>query len=410
MDKIQQDLKLDFAIQIAIIMLVVLVPLGQIVRYVITFFLILFWLGKSVKNKKLEFFYSSFYVPLIFLFFIGTISGIVNFTTGINLFKEIFLAFEYIMFFWIGFNFIRKKDDISNMVQWLTYGAIIISSIAILQCFILVDPFLRWGYEKHIFSIINHYRAFFTSVFNNPNVFGEYLVIVFPVIYSILSYEKNKIGKLILPVLLVSLIIAGSHGSYFGLFLGMIIFYVFRYKVLTNPEEKIKEKKRIKWLVWSISLILIIIASLAFSGYREQSFIQRAIIWKTSWKIFKAHPWLGVGFENFGKVFPEFVGHQPVLWMYTQAHNIFFQFLTETGILGFLAVLWLIIKVIRDFIKNYRGITNRFLQIFAIGCFSSFCGCLTNSMTDWVFATREFAFLFFFFIGILYSIYAIGNT
>ena len=72
------------------------------------------------------------------------------------------------------------------------------------------------------------------------------------------------------------------------------------------------------------------------------SVLERLAHWQAGQRMFDAHPWLGVGIGNYGVNYPTYalphwyisLGH---------AHNIFLNFLAETGIIGFAAFVafWL---------------------------------------------------------------------
>lgn len=67
--------------------------------------------------------------------------------------------------------------------------------------------------------------------------------------------------------------------------------------------------------------------------------VRRRVEWVKAWDIFLAHPLLGVGLGNFAHYtvameayagLPKF----PESWLFTNCHNLFFQLLAETGLIG----------------------------------------------------------------------------
>jgi O-antigen ligase len=65
-------------------------------------------------------------------------------------------------------------------------------------------------------------------------------------------------------------------------------------------------------------------------------------LWRLAWDLWRAHPWVGVGFGDF----PAFVEaalrgelDYDVVREFSHAHNVYLQFLASTGLTGFLAVL-----------------------------------------------------------------------
>ncbi|WP_312854398.1 PglL family O-oligosaccharyltransferase [Paludibacterium denitrificans] len=66
---------------------------------------------------------------------------------------------------------------------------------------------------------------------------------------------------------------------------------------------------------------------------------RRRIEWTKAWEVFKANPWFGVGLGGFGSqsVWMEaYLGlpKVPESWLFTQSHNLIFQLLAETGLVG----------------------------------------------------------------------------
>jgi putative inorganic carbon (hco3(-)) transporter len=77
------------------------------------------------------------------------------------------------------------------------------------------------------------------------------------------------------------------------------------------------------------------------------SVLERLAHWQAGWRMFEEHPWLGVGIGNYAVAYP--IYHLP-LWYEPlgHAHNVFINFLAETGILGLGAfvVFWLLIPAL----------------------------------------------------------------
>jgi putative inorganic carbon (HCO3(-)) transporter len=76
------------------------------------------------------------------------------------------------------------------------------------------------------------------------------------------------------------------------------------------------------------------------------------------WEMVKAHPWFGLGPEQIGKQFTEYIPPSvrrplPNGW-YGHLHNIYLQYAAERGIPGLLAVLWLIGSVLWSFWHNLK--------------------------------------------------------
>jgi O-antigen ligase len=86
----------------------------------------------------------------------------------------------------------------------------------------------------------------------------------------------------------------------------------------------------------------------------------RFMVWGEAWKGFLERPILGWGPENFTTVFDKFfnpnfyVPNQGSETWYDRAHSVFFDYLSETGILGLLAYLGIFATFAWEFLKKEK--------------------------------------------------------
>lgn len=102
------------------------------------------------------------------------------------------------------------------------------------------------------------------------------------------------------------------------------------------------------------------------SSRSDNSTSARIIMWRTGWRMIRAHPWFGVGPERIG---PEFARFQPPdvtalpEAFYGHLHNLYIDYAAERGVPAALALVWLFGRVLRDHWKALRGSSgeNRFI-------------------------------------------------
>jgi len=86
---------------------------------------------------------------------------------------------------------------------------------------------------------------------------------------------------------------------------------------------------------------------------------QRAVSRRVGWEMVKAHPWFGLGPEQIRPQFlsyvPPEVPHPLPRGWYGHLHNVYFQYAAERGVPALLFVLWLIGRMVADFIKALRS-------------------------------------------------------
>ncbi|MEK7785281.1 MAG: O-antigen ligase family protein, partial [Chloroflexota bacterium] len=139
------------------------------------------------------------------------------------------------------------------------------------------------------------------------------------------------------------------------------------------------------------------------------SFI-RIQLWRSALKMFADHPILGVGLDNFlyayrGKyILPE-AWEEPNL---PHAHNIFLDALTRLGVLGFAALVAMLVSffiVGADCIRETTRNANRDLRALAIGLIASMVNMLAHGLVDTGYWFVDLAFVFMMTLGLITAIH-----
>ena len=108
--------------------------------------------------------------------------------------------------------------------------------------------------------------------------------------------------------------------------------------------------------------------------------LERLAHWQVGWRMFEDRPWTGVGIGNYGT---EYERYAPAHWYEAlgHAHNIFINFMAETGILGFAAFLLLWFGALRMAWRS-AGHLRGFPAALAIGVFGTLIYLTVHSMFD----------------------------
>jgi len=207
------------------------------------------------------------------------------------------------------------------------------------------------------------------STIGNSSFLGTYLLFnLFFALYLIFKSQKElKIYStfcflVMLSFLFLSKARAAKLSFSGGLVLLFLIWFIF------------KGEKKIKLLgIFLLTIFLIGAIVLIFFSLQPDSFIYRKIVqifsqatvnsrltvWNIAWKGWQERPWLGWGPENFEFAFnkyynpslltPEYGGH---VW-YDRTHNIIFDTLVTSGIVGILAYLGIFISTFYLLFENY---------------------------------------------------------
>jgi O-antigen ligase len=84
----------------------------------------------------------------------------------------------------------------------------------------------------------------------------------------------------------------------------------------------------------------------------------RAVLRRVGWEMIKAHPWLGVGPEEVGPQFQQYIPPdvpRPLpTGYYGHLHNIYYHYAAERGVPTMLALMWMLGQALFDFARRVR--------------------------------------------------------
>ncbi len=245
----------------------------------------------------------------------------------------------HLFFFFLAISCVMRKKD------WIRifYGTLIIGLVLCLINFTEKDQTMRHG-----------------ATLGNSSFLGTYLLFNFFLAIWLFFDSKNyflKIFTLFCASLFLYTEFSISARAAFLSSIGGLGLIALFYLAFGN-------QKKILNLLGRIGLILGLISFLIGSFYLFQSgsslqnwFIKQAskarlVVWESGWKAFLERPILGWGPENFEFAFTKhFNACMPLpvcggeIW-FDRAHNIIFDTLVSSGIIGFLAYIFLLISAI----------------------------------------------------------------
>jgi O-antigen ligase len=108
--------------------------------------------------------------------------------------------------------------------------------------------------------------------------------------------------------------------------------------------------------------------------------VSRNEIWKASWRMFVAHPILGVGMGGYWAAIPRF--HDASGTMTPQeAHNDYLELLASGGLVGLALGVWFAVVVFKRTRENLRS-PNRFRRAACLGAAIGIAGVAVHSLVD----------------------------
>ena len=242
-----------------------------------------------------------------------------------------------------GFNLIvnlfRTRDDCRHAFSVMAISGIIAAWYGVIQ-YLMGRTTQNW-LDTEMFAYIEG-RA--TSFFDNPNVFGTYLILMLPFAFVFMLYSvgaKKKFLALFSTLIsIIALVWTWSRGAWLGAIVGTVIFFlIFSYKTL----QIMLAGGLCLPLIGTVFPQSIVERFLSIGNMGDSSTYYRVYTWRGVVRMLR-EVWLsgvGVGQAAFEQVYPMFayVGMEVT----PHAHNLVMHIIGETGIAGALTLIVIIV-------------------------------------------------------------------
>lgn len=322
-----------------------------------------------IHNKKL---YSVFknntvrYLLILYAYLIFNSLISVDYETG--LFRN--LGFIRIIILFIAFNYFFKQEFFLKkvLIIWTT-----------VIFFLLVDIFIESFTGQNLVGFGKEYGNRIVSFFKNEPIVGGFINSFYLIIIGFLfSQSKNQHKKFVLIfsiIFLIAILLTGERSNGIKAILGVCIFYFF-----------FKEFEMKKKLYLAISLFFLFFVLISNSDYLKMRFVdqiknhlgrdlnvpehKREIIYfklyKSGFEVFKNNKLFGVGNKNYRVETCDKKNIDPIskeiYFCNTHPHQIYFEFLSEHGLIGSFLIFFILYKLIFSKIRSIYKEAN-YIQI-----------------------------------------------
>jgi len=363
---------------------------------VFIFLLIISWFISAYRPSKKEI---SGYIALSFCCFllVGLISILVN-KPNPEMFFSVLRFSGYFALIFISANLAKDRAKLESFLSFL----ILIGGITALVGFYryMFFPESSIGLE----GLEQTVSARIASTFDNPNFYGEYLVLLIPVAIAIALCKGSTIRKIsaatIAFIMTIALFLTYSRGSWMGLFVAIAIFIVLSYRKLFYV-----------FLAFSPVLFALIPGLLdrviSIFKVTEGTAGFRLKLWNLVIKIFSQNPIIGSGIGTYSNAFTEFIFKNPgssLGWVEYGSHNSFLKIAVEMGVAGVIAFCLLLFFCFQIGFSNIKIIKGNNLKLINIAILSGLIGFTINSLTSNSFFHPRAVFFFWIYVGILIGI------
>lgn len=368
-----------------------------VLTYALTAFILASWVARIIVAKKIIFRRSLLDIPILLFLASQVASTFLSIDTRTSLFGYysrfnggLMSLFSYALLYWAYVSNMTAKESKNSLIALLS-SSYLIGAYAVLQ---------RMGVDKDIWNQNVQERVF--STFGQPNWLAAWISALLPIVWAFLLIyadkardSKNNIRFWFLflfsPFLFLIILFTKSRSGILGFLAADLLFWAIA--ILPKRNNLLEFSKIVKiFIAANLAFVLLAVvvgtpwtpsgpealmaggrkipsteaatSSPSDPGGTESGEI-RKIVWKGAINIWKAYPLFGTGVETFAFSYPTFrpAEHNLVSeweFIYNKAHNEYLNFAANTGSVGLISYLFLIVVIAISFYRNYGLPTHNF--------------------------------------------------
>lgn len=348
---------------------------------------------KLLKEKNLKVLYSPLYIPaalFMLSYFLGTI-GSFSFISSVGIFL---VHAAFVLFYFVAYNVLKNDKAYKAITSAFVLMGGLVALYGIMQNFMGISGAASWV-DENMFEDIK-LRVY--STFDNPNVLGEYLVIMIPLAMAFFLRSEKVLHKLIYLVVLalcvLCLLFTWSRGAWLGAMFAVMVFLVATDK---------------RWALCALVIIVVlpfipvVLSSnsavvgriTSIGNMSDSSTAYRVSIWQSALRVIKDF-WLsgiGPGSSAFSLVYQKYAASGVAYALHS--HNLFLQLLVELGIGGFLVFIALLLKYFKSSAQTLIYENKKTLRAtVTTACTAGILGLMLQGLTDYVWYNYKILLIF----------------
>ena len=346
------------------LLLPVSIILGSTISLINVLLLNLFFLAVLIYQKKFDFI-NHISIKLILILYLYLIfNSFISQDYRVGLLRNLGFIRIIIFFIFVNYFFFYYKNDKRLLDFW-----------SLILCVLIVDVFLEYFFDRNLIGWGEKnltYGNRITSFFIDEPVVGAYLAgFIFLIFgYFLKRYNKKTIAFTFLLIAFISVIFTGERSNTIKVFSGIFIYFLLldflklkikliiillfitTFGVILNQSEYLKVR-------YIGQFYNILTNKKSFEKLEDNEYIK---LYKSGYSVFKNYPFFGVGNKNYRV---ETCRKQNISQSksdyvcLTHPHQIYFELLSEHGIVGFVIILgiffFLMFKILKSILmsRNY---------------------------------------------------------
>ena len=330
--------------------------------------------------------------PVLLFIFITLIGGIISFAVA----DSIRIALIYTVFISSVYLFISMiKDKVMFKTTLILSGAAaFLTAVYGMYQYLTGNIQAGWIDSEMFAGIVRIY-----STFENPNVYGEYLLFMIPIALVFFFSSRRFIYKLFWLgaglAMVAAMLLTMSRGCWIGLAAGVFIYFLIA-------------DRRYLWLFFAAVVVLpfvlpesIMFRLLSIGNLEDSSSLYRLFIWLGTFRMLGDY-WLtgiGLGTKAFSGIYSAYA-YNGILAPHP--HNLYLNIMSESGITGLICLGLITIKSLKYSISNAISANGRELKHAGAAIAAAFTGILIQGVFDNVFYNYRIVLIFWIFTALAF--------
>lgn len=390
-----------YDIKLGLMAAVFLLPfLPDMLILLFMFFLITVFAYKQIFREYSPLTKASIDMPIVLYVIIIVISTITS-ITFMGSIRDLALHSGGLCFLVVMVNSVKTKEDFNKIFTILVFSATLVALYGLYQYVAGVELEAAWLDVKNNPDI----RTRVYSVFYNPNILAEYLVLTIPLSVSLLWHSKQLHKKIIFlgttAITILALVLTLSRGGWLGFAFSALIFIL------------LVERKLL------LSIIPIVMGGVLFlpdvilnriisiGNLSDTSNAYRITMWGIIGEIIKDNWVAGLGFGHlpFKQTYETYMRTMPIF----HAHNTYLETAAELGIPGLIAfLLFLFILFKYGIIKLVKN-DDKYFRIMAAGVIAGLGGVLVHGLVESILYLPKIILIFWIMVSFILTLIRIND-
>lgn len=369
----------------------IIMRLGSVWDEMLLLLLALVYIFSRIKSGgKVSFNFTPMDLPIVIYIILG-VSHVLIKAPDLGIAIEGFRSvFQHIVWYFIFTQYIRTIKDSEVVINGILTLGLFLGVHAVYQYVAKVPMPGNWVDTAENIST----RAF--SIIGSPNILGVIFVLFIPIGISMLLTKKHKIQRLFYAsstlFMIAGLLFTMSRGAWLAFAFSMAIFTIALVPRLIVPFAGLGAGFVLfggglsERLLYMLSPVYLMKSAAGGRIYR----------WAIGLELWRKNQVFGVGLGRYGGAVAMNNNLTPFY-----LDNYYLKTLTEMGIYGIAALVFLIVSFVVFAIKIIRTTKNHYNKIMAIGLFSGAMGVLAQNFVENIFEVPAMVVYFYLAVALL---------